>query len=391
MLASLPVALRRWLLHTLALLGKLFLIYRVEAHPSRILIIKPDHLGDLLLATPALSLLRQQHPQALIVALVGPWSAAVLQHNPDVDVCISLPFPGFERHSQPTSLIRPYRLLLSYAALLRAGNFHAALLLRDDHWWGAALALLAGIPHRIGYATPESQPFLTTALPWNTNEHVTKQALGVVAAYVGKLGDRHDICTHLRFYPSDAERTWATTWLSMHTTTHGGTTPRLVIIHPGTGGQTKHWLPERWATVANVLAHTYDAHIVLTGGPGEEELVQHIAHYMDTPPLMLVGTTSIGQLAALLHHAALVIGVDSGPLHVAVSQGTPSIHLFGPSNADRFGPWGDKTQHVVLRSGVWCSPCGVFGTCPRHTDPPACMEGITVEQTVQACSVLLDR
>ncbi|NJO07991.1 MAG: glycosyltransferase family 9 protein, partial [Chloroflexaceae bacterium] len=112
------------------------------------------------------------------------------------------------------------------------------------------------------------------------------------------------------------------------------------------------------------------------GGPDEAALVEQIAALLHQPPLVLVGQTSVGQLAAILRRARLVLGVDSGPLHIAVSQGTPSIHLFGPSDSGRFGPWGNRHIHKVIRMGLWCSPCGVFAACPRDTSPPECMERI---------------
>ncbi|MCU0494799.1 MAG: hypothetical protein MUD01_24705, partial [Chloroflexaceae bacterium] len=185
--------MRLLFLRLLALLARPFVVRRAPAIPRRILVIKPDHLGDVLLATPALVRLRESFPQALIVALVGPWAAVVLAHNPTIDALLTLPFPGFDRSKRSPeqsltkaqssqrsadnhagaglrafapvralhkllALIQPYLLLLRYAALLRAGQFDTALLLRDDHWWGAALALLAGIPCRIGHAVPECRP-----------------------------------------------------------------------------------------------------------------------------------------------------------------------------------------------------------------------------------------
>src|SRR5205085_5549472 len=78
------------------------------------------------------------------------------------------------------SVVVPYLTLLRYALLLRAGNYDLAIVGRDDHWWGAALALLAGVPCRIGYAVPECRPFLTTALPWNPHDHVTAQGLALI-------------------------------------------------------------------------------------------------------------------------------------------------------------------------------------------------------------------
>lgn len=392
---ALRVWVRRCGLQVLAGLGRCGVMRQsAPALPTRILVIKPDHLGDLLLATAALRRLRQQQPQAHITALVGPWSAMILARNPDIDALVTLPFPGFERRPQEQpaahafsqrifALLRPYLELLRYAALVRAGHFDTALLLRDDHWWGAALALLAGIPRRVGYAVPETRPFLTTVLPWNPSTHVTEQAL----ALVNSLDTRSPPATlpQLRFEPAPDDHAWAANWCATQ-----GITPahRLIILHPGTGGAAKLWLPERWATVADALAARQEVRLLLTGGSGEAALVEAVAAQMQHPAMMLVGATSVGQLAALLRRAALVLGVDSGPLHLAVSQGTPSLHLFGPSDAGRFGPWGDPTRHVVLRVGLWCSPCGVFTACPRHTTPPECMEQISVAEVLRAIDCL---
>jgi heptosyltransferase-2/heptosyltransferase-3 len=392
--------LRRILLTALAAVGHLF-VRRVSSSlpaPRRILLIKPDHLGDVLLATPALRTLREHHPHATIVALVGPWSAPVLARNPDIDVLLTLPFPGFERGtpSPHRSWLRPYLHLLYSAALLRAGTFDTVFLLRDDHWWGAALALLAGIPHRVGHAVPECRPFLTTALPWNPSQHVTRQALDIVRAGVGKKPETTAAPPPpLVFLPSPADRDWSAAWLAQHgllrDPTTQRTTPPLLILHPGTGGPAKLWLPERWAAVVNTLTTHSPLRVLLTGGPGEERLVQNIAALLHHPPLTMAGTATIGQLTALLGMAALVMGVDSGPLHLAVSQATPTLHLFGPGSADRFGPWGDQERHRVLHVGLWCAPCGIFRACPRATDPPACMAALSTDQVIEAARELLER
>ncbi len=393
----------RWLwLRLLAWLGYLCLRRQSEPAPlQRLLLIKPDHLGDVLLITPALRQLRQQHPQAWIVALVGPWSATILTHNPDIDTLITVPFPGFERrdapdtpaqsllaaiHTRMWAPVRPYLTLVHYALLLRAGQFDTALVLRDDHWWGAALALLAGIPRRIGYAVPACQPFLSTALPWQPTTHVSQQALTLCAATGGTPQYQSQEMTTLRYEPATTAMEWATTWLAAQSI---GPATCLVMLHPGTGGATKLWSPERWAAVADALQARPDVCLVLTGGPGEAHLVQAIVAEMRHSPRTLVGQTSIDQLAALFRQAALVLGVDSGPLHLAVSQNVPTLHLFGPSAVERFGPWGNPRQHVVLRANLWCSPCGVFHACPRRTDPPECMEQLTVTTVVQNAEQLL--
>ncbi|MBC8075657.1 MAG: glycosyltransferase family 9 protein [Chloroflexales bacterium] len=385
--------LRRCFLYALAFLARLF-ARRHSAHPpARVLVIKPDHLGDVLLATPALSALRQVLPDSHITALVGPWARAALAANPHIDTLQMLPFPGFER--QPSgaryalSIIQPYITLLRYALILRHAHYDTAIVLRDDHWWGAALALLAGIPRRIGYAVPECRPFLTDVLPWDRDEHVTVQGLRLVARLIDIKKDDRTASSFIlhpsSFIPSASDAAWADAWLRSNEIAER----RLVVIHPGTGGQSKLWLSERWAALGDKLIDISGCHVVVTGGPGEADLVAAVAGAMRDGATTLVGATTVGQLAALLARATLVLGVDSGPLHLAAAVGAPSLHLYGPGDDRRFGPWGDPQRHVVLRSGLWCSPCGVFSACPRSTRPSECMERITTRAVLAAAQQLL--
>ena len=347
---------------------------RAPQRIERVLVIKPDHLGDVLLLTPALRALRQQLPQAHITLLVGSWSRAVVAHNLDIDTLQICQFPGFARQAK-TSAWEPYRLLLQTAWLLRSSRYDAAIIARDDHWWGALLATLVGVPVRIGYNIATVAPFLTHVLPHDATTHVTQQALDLVAALTGTL-----VATRPALRPpvTDIDRNWAARWL----VEQGFGDQPVAAIHPGTGGQAKLWLPQRWAEIADAL-HERGTRVLLTGGPGEAALVEQIAAQMQQAPATLVGTASVGQLAAVYQHCAVVLGVDSGPLHLATSVGTPTVVVFGPSDLRRYGPWGDETRHHVLRSGLWCSPCNNLECCPRGTAPSECMTLISTAQVLR--------
>ncbi len=347
------------------------------AQPQRILVIKPDHLGDVLLLTPALRALRQSQPQAHITLLVGSWATRLLADNPDIDAIETCEFPGFVRDAQPAALAA-YRLLWREAARLQPMKFDTALLARDDHWWGGLLALAAGCDRRIGFAHPLVAPTLTKALAWQPTAHVTQQALDLVAA----LGAVDAQAPSLRFVPSAADHAWAAAWLAQHQLEKP-----LVAIQAGSGGAAKLWPAECWALVAEQLAD--QAQIVLTGGPADAADVAAISQRLTIPHLNAVGQANLGQLAALFGRCAVVLGVDNGPLHLAVSQATPSIHLFGPGDRRRFGPWGDPSRHVVLDAELACSPCGVLTHCPRQTNPSECMTAISVQQVVQHAKRLL--
>jgi len=144
-----------------------------------IVLIRPDHLGDLLFTTPAIRLLRESFPQARITYLVGPWSKAIIENNPHVDEIALCPFPGFTRRKK-RSVLEPYVTLLRYARQLRQQEFDLAVVLRFDHWWGALLAYLAGIPRRVSYDVAEVRPFLTDIVPYSSGRHEVEQNLALV-------------------------------------------------------------------------------------------------------------------------------------------------------------------------------------------------------------------
>ena len=159
-----------------------------RSHPSirfpSVALIRPDHLGDLLFTTPAVRLLREALPQARITYLVGPWSEAVIENNPHIDEIALCPFPGFTRQKK-RSVFEPYVILLQYARQLRQEDFDLAIVVRFDHWWGALLAYLAGIPRRVGYDIAEVRPFLTDVVPYSSGRHEVEQNLVLVERVSG--------------------------------------------------------------------------------------------------------------------------------------------------------------------------------------------------------------
>ncbi|MGC8782584.1 MAG: glycosyltransferase family 9 protein, partial [Anaerolineae bacterium] len=155
------------------------------------------------------------------------------------------------------------------------------------------------------------------------------------------------------------------------------------------GAAVKQWSPANWAATARRLVDLFDAQILLTGSAAERPLAQAVVAGLAMPALDATGQTDLEQLAALMERCAVVLGSDSGPLHLAVAVGTPTVHLYGPVSAVKFGPWGDPTRHVVLKSNWACAPCNRLdwpdAALPRH----ACMSAISVEEVVHATRSLL--
>lgn len=361
----------------------------------RILLIRPDHLGDVLWLTAGLRGLRARYPEVEVTVAVGPWSTPALANNPDLDALLPLPFPGFVRESAARGgKLSPYALLARAARQVRALAFDAAVILRDDHWWGALLAASAGVPRRFGYAHPDVAPFLTDALPLAPGRHAARNNIALLDALLA-AGGRETIsgpagvealsplAWPVRFRPTPAEMGNAAALLATHPAPRGP----LVAIQPGAGVPVKLWDEARWARVADRLAADYGARIVLTGGPGDEWLTAAIAAQMTAQTLDLAGRTTFGESAAVLERCALALGPDGGGLHLAVAAGTPTVHLYGPADPALYGPWGAPARHRVVRAGLRCADCGNLSTTrPRGA---ACMLAIGVDEVLAAATALL--
>jgi ADP-heptose:LPS heptosyltransferase len=110
---------------------------------------------------------------------------------------------------------------------------------------------------------------------------------------------------------------------------------------------------------------------------------------METNPVVIAGQTNLGELAAVMARSRLVIGVDSGPLHLAVSQAVPTIHLFGPVDRRTFGPWGDPGKHVAIVADRACVPCNRLDYELHELDDHPCVRSITVDRVLEAAGSLL--
>jgi ADP-heptose:LPS heptosyltransferase len=355
-----------------------------EAQP-RILIVRPDHLGDVLLSTPAIATLRQALPAARLTLMVGPWSAEVARRGPDVDEILTCHFPGFTR-APKGGLFRPYAVLLHEAKRLR-GKYDLALILRPDHWWGALLAGVAGIRVRVGYDSLLTAPLLTHAQPLRTGAHVVQLSLDLARRAAALVGvetldstlPADDPAQSIRpvFRLEPAERAWAAAFA------HEASAP-LVLLHPGSGSPIKNWPTARWSSLADALT-SRGARVVLTGGEDDLETPRAVAAGMQEEPLLLAGSTTLGQLGALAEQCLLAIGTDNGPLHLAEALGTPTLRIFGPTDQSQFGPWDRSGQHAVLTHQLPCRPCGnlIDPPCSARQEPP-CLLGVDSARVIQA-------
>lgn len=351
-------------------------------HPEQntILVIRPDHLGDMLLSMPAIQALRQAQPHARIVMLCGGWAADVCAAYPEIDLVLTLPFPGFTRTIKPGNFLTPYREAWRWAKSLRKLKADTAIILRPDHWFGGLLAKWAGIPNRIGFDQPDLSPLLSARVPLE-RDHAVKQSMALIGRAIGSGSVSGSVKLTYPIEPADRR-------IIDQRLSGFGIKPSdpVVCIHPGAGTALKRWPPGSWAWIADQLIARWDCAVILTGSESESGEAQAVRSAMRYPnhAVSLTGETSIRTLAALFARSRVVCGSDSGPLHLAVASGAPTVHLYGPADPVQFGPYGDPARQIVLASSIACRPCGILDWRDDAIENHPCVRDITPRDVLDA-------
>ena len=345
---------------------------------GRLLIIRPDHLGDVLLSTPAMQAIKARSPETSIHVLCGPWAAEALANYDEIERVLTLDFPGFQRGAARANA---WRLAFDTARRLRQIGYDSAIVMRPDHWWGALVAYLAGIKTRVGYDLAPGAAFLTHARPFE-HLHAVEQNMRLVEGWTGPR-TAQDVT--LRFPVSDADRVYMQEKLGEWRLPQDS---ERICIHPGSGMASKLWLAEAWAEAADALAARHNARIIFSGTAGERALIDQIRGRMNAKSIV-ADETSVGQLAALYEGALAVLGPDSGALHLAAAVGTATVALFGPADPQEFAPWGDARRHAVVTSTIACRPCRILDWRGDDASCHPCVRDISVEQVLAAAESVL--
>ena len=341
---------------------------------KHLLLIRPDHLGDLLFLTPTLRFLREKLPHTHITLMVGPWGQAIFQNNPYVDGLLLCDFPGFTRRPKESPWY-PYRYLLAQAQILRQHNFDTALILRFDHWWGAWLAAQSHIPRRLGYDIPAVKPFLSQVIPYIDKRHEVEQNWQLAQSLLSS--EQTHAPGPLEFFYPDEAKIEVLAWLASQNVSAD---ERLFVLHPGAGAKVKLWREAAWIELGQRLLNKYGGPLVLSGGPDEVDLCNRVASQLPSAQTKVAaGQFNLIQLAALLAQAELVIGPDTGPLKLAAAVGSKTLQLYGPVSALKFGPWGQKNQQSFITAGLPCLPCNRLDYGPDELQSHFCVRGLSVE------------
>ena len=334
----------------------------------RILIVKLSSIGDVVQSLPVAGALRRRFPEAYIAWAVAPAAAEAVAGNPHLSEVLVV--GGSATHGGVRSL-PPLASPLRLRRALHEIGFDTTLDLQGL-LKSAAIAYLSGARQRIGYRTLHEATFLFNnrrLVPNRREVHAVDSYLD----FAEVLGAKREP-VEFTIAVSDEDRREVEVLL--------GGRDRLAALIPGARWESKLWPAERFAAVADALAEKAGLESVVIGAPADRALAAAIAAAAKSPILDLTGRTTLKQAAEVFRRCRLTVGNDTGPLYISAAMGTPTVALFGPTDARRLGPYG--AGHAKVVAEVDCAPCR-NRRCERRT----CMEAIAPEQVVEAALGLL--
>lgn len=345
--------------------------------PARILLLRLERIGDLVMALEAIRDVRALAPQAHIDLAVGSWNAALAGAIPSIDRVETLDARWLAREGEGTGMTG----LLLAARRWRTRGYDLAINFEPDVR-SNLVAAAAGAARTAGWASGGGGPLLDVALDYDPTTATAANARRLVERVFGRAAPA--IARPLLAIPEAATAAAAARL-------RAGAGRPLVGVHVSGGRAIKQWPPDRFAEVGARLADTRNAVIVATGAPGDRALVSGLQAAL-APRLVIDAVTDDGLLAsaAILAQLDVLVTGDTGPMHLASAVGTPTVAVFGPSDPARYATRGPADR--VVRVDLPCSPCNRIRRpperCVGHT--PDCLVGVSSDAVLAAAIAVLD-
>ena len=342
-----------------------------KLQPKRILIIRTDRIGDVVLSTPAIKALRGAYPDSYIAFMVRPYAKDIVEGNPHLDEVITYDKYGIHKSFLATLL---------FGLRLRKKKFDTAIILHPTNRVHI-IAFVAGISNRIGF-NKKLAFLLTYAIRDEKSlgqKHELEYTLDVLKSIGVEAHDRN-LYVHVKKEREDS----IALKLSKNSV---NSSDLLVAVHAGASCPSKRWPAERFASLIDRIKSNYDIRIILISGPEEITRIAKLKKKIKNDIIDLSGQTSVGEIAALLKRCKLFISNDSGPVHIATAVGTPNIVIFGRKqpglSPKRWGPRGKSD--ITLHKDVGCDVC-LAHNCKNGFK---CLEAITVDEVYNSADIIL--
>ena len=336
------------------------------------------NLGDVVLTTSAIALLKKAYPKARITMLVKPVVRQAVENNPVIDEVLL-----FEYKAKENS----FRKMIEMVKTIKYRHFDLSISF-DRKLRPALICWMAGIPVRVGPDKVFDNRFSRVTWLYTHVMRIKHDLNAVLQAetYQAIVREFTGITEH-------AEPVFAriTAESELKAEKIISSLPqaekRIALCVKGTF-ELKTWPKEYFVELVNLLVGQYNAAFFIVGAPNDREYADEVIKGMNVPVLNFCGKTSLVDLAALIRKVDLFITVDTGATHIAATTGVKMITIYGCTSPARWKPINKKAQ--VLTSRESCCPCSVRANeCPSAPHPN-CLWRIKPQQVVEKCYELLN-
>jgi len=342
---------------------------------ARLLIVRLRSIGDIVLLTPALRLLKNWRPGLRVSVLLETGFRELLEGNPDVDEILQLEKgAGWQKVTARLQMVRELRRReFSVCLNLHGGPTSAYFTAASGARWKL------GFHHfRTRWAyhllVPDARKFLG-------QEDIHAAELQAAALFWFGMPRTEVPPAQLFVRPSHAE--W---WREQRTQIGIAPNRAYALLNPAARLETKQWPPERFAQIGTYLQNEVGLLPLYHGGPGESSVLDAVERAAGASILRLQDA-SLGQLAAALAGARVFVGNDSGPAHMAAALKCPSVVIFGSMSPKIWGPWPPQSSGRYVQNPFDCNPCPGY-QCHRFQHPE-CILSVTVEQVIETIKNVL--
>ena len=326
---------------------------------NKVLVIRPGGIGDAALLLPALKVLKEIIPNIQTQILCEPRNAGVFAHSPFV------------------SKIFNYNRLSDLKKISET-EYDCIFDTEQSHFLTGTLVTLLKGHKKIGFATKGRESAYDVGVEYHQDEYEAESFFRLFAAGIENWPGKFRLKPPY-FFPTNKEKERIKALLS-------DIKREIVCVFPGASIREKLWPAYRWSQVADELWKKGRQPTII-GGKAEINISQKIMDTANSPVINLCGRLSLSETVAIFDHSRLLVSTDSGILHIGAMCDTPTVSLFGPSFADKWGPKGER--HRIISKNLACSPCTKFGTTPLCPNNMACMMEISNEEVLRLSKDLL--
>ncbi|MGM0410233.1 MAG: glycosyltransferase family 9 protein [Bacillota bacterium] len=308
--------------------------------PKKILIIRLSSIGDVLLTTPVIKVLKNNFPKASLSYLVEDKSEGIIKNNPYLDEVIIFSKKELKNISQNEGKISAFKYIINFINKLKKKDYDLVIDLHSVFRSGV-FSFFTFADYRIGFKKQLISLLYTKRIKNSPGKHVVDEYLSILKTLdIDYKNIEKEFTINIPVSTKNK--------IDNLFNENNYEMKKKIAIVPSTSREKKDWDEKKFAKLADWLINKKDVTLFLLGSPPERKKCLRIKEIMRQPPVILAGKTDLIELAEVIRRLDLLITGDTAPLHIAMALNTKLVGLYGPTSPKRYGPY--KGNNLIIKS-----------------------------------------